>query len=436
MRPNYLAGIIIGGLLLYVGIFGSAGFAGLLSLTGDTMKEDFDNLNLWNQHTGTGIIEISPAGQLHELSTALKPPGPDYTGSACRGTSFYMSNAQFTVEWKMILDKTGDSTLGSSMVQIYFGSYWFIVSMHGSTLIVNGIAKTAPLSTASWQVYTACFDTGTMKYEFWQGTNSLFQGTINTGGTQQAIWIDTHSLAEVHVDYFYVDKGWKVPSTTVGDAGNIDVYCVSDNNPVPSLTVSISGTEAKTATTSSTGHAVFSGVKLGQYTVTASYNGKSPTATVTVTKDQTVSTTLDFSTTPVNKASLTVTASDKNGNSIGAAVEVKLGTVVKTGITPYTWNDLEPGTYTVKVSYNGKDQTFTKTISTSSPGTVTASFDETVIDPWAQIRAFIIQTLDNSSFRTLCMVVGGLTALVSVLMFVWPEKRGSAPSPPPRPYGY
>lgn len=178
-------------------------------------------------------------------------------------------------------------------------------------------------------------------------------------------------------------------------------------SPITSATVTLTGPESRTSTTSSTGRYSFSGLTLGAYTVTATATGfNCPPASATILAFQT--TTLNIVCTPqagtVNGtirldlapvAGVAVTAR-QGTNTVGSATTGSNGT--------YTIANLLPGAYTIAMTppANTICPTTQRDVTVQSNVAATADFDCTTA-PGAVTGAVRVNTVGQSGVAVTLM---------------------------------
>jgi len=382
MRSAWIVGIVIGCLLLYAGIMGSAGFSPLLGLAGYSLPvmDEMDSGSPWLTYRADGGVTPSWANGICTLQGGTS--GED-TRSSITQASFCLAasgEATWTLQIKMRMVTSGGMWFG-----LYLPYHIWSVDYRNGGVTFRDSTSASFLLDSNWHVWSFLCTFADTKPGLFNGGEStrtdlyVDSQKIGTGGSTYntvvtdnyvRLSLDADSGAKVEIDYVYakaglITPGGGPPPTT--DTGNIDIYCfVGDGTQIPlsSITVTITGPETKTATTGADGHAMFTGVKVGTYNVAGStYNDKTPTISgLVVSKDATATGTLDY----------------------------------KTG-----------------AGGGGEDP-------------ITAILN--------QIKVFIRKIIDNGTFKQLAMGVGGLVTAVSTVMFILPTKRMQPRAPMPMYY--
>lgn len=463
MRPQWLVGVIIGSFLVYIAMFGLAGFGLTWASTALPTTEDFNDLGTWSVYVRNGGLDpvISPAGQV--LLQAGTPPvgsalGYDDRSSISNnipGTAI-IGHASSTASFLVQLTSLGLTTgvnLGQLNLQWYGYGWWWYAQIQSNGLVIypsgTGQAQFSFAVDTAWHTWTFIQTAGTgVSVDIYYDTVKLGTFTsVAVGGLTPNLSIDVWHAMQVHVDRITIVDG-AVPPTGGGgppQTGSLDVYCTANNQPLPSVTVYASGSSTGSGVTGGNGHTTISGLTTGTYDVYATYSGRTIHASPqpSVTNGGTTPATLDFTVASGGKCVLTVTAADEYGNTIGASVSVQSGSItVRTGTTPVTWNDLDPGTYSIYVTYQSYSPSPSnpqvKTLSTTNPTTVTATFTlgggGGGSDPFTGFLNWLNTMLSTPMVKELMMASGGLLALVSVIMMFIPTGGSRAQAPPPTYY--
>ena len=187
----------------------------------DIIEEDFADLTDWTDTDwGSGVSEISPAGQLHQDS--INSDTVNNGGRIYQDTGTL--SGDFTVEFKVKFDRALQSGDGSMLFK-FLGAQQQIWTKISSTAMniyggaySTGITKTWSLDT--WYTIRIIFHTSQGLADFYldgveQNTDvdcSYFgasDGTVYIMGSG-----DGATRQEWHFDYIYIGAGQQVPTTT------------------------------------------------------------------------------------------------------------------------------------------------------------------------------------------------------------------------------
>ena len=189
----------------------------------DLLAENFNDLTDWTDNDyGNGVSEISPAGQLHQDSSAT-------TTSIARiyqdiGT---ISTGDYTVLFKFKFDilPTTETTQKLFYIEINAGTNQSRVYLTKGTAQTYGAGGYNTLITKAWALDTwytiraiihnsqtdmdvyldEVLETSDADVALGAGTDGLTYVRTNPWQQEQAEW---------HVDYIYIGAGQQVPSTT------------------------------------------------------------------------------------------------------------------------------------------------------------------------------------------------------------------------------
>jgi len=422
MRPIYVIGIVLSISLIYLSIFGLAGFGFPLQLTGTIYRQDFNSMDGWAVHYGTA--KINPAGQLEMNS-------PAGTGTARRCALNTLAGslqlpATYTVEFKMIIDRMPSD--GVQEVGIYDDTYWIPFDIY-TDHVKTGTKSFSVNVGNQWHVWMLVCDhtAATNKFDVYMDKQKLTsmdyipspdlqgQGKLSLDGFGGAE-IDTLT----HFDYIYIDSGLLSPS-----GGRILAHCSQSGNPVQGASVQVPGSGS--ATSGTDGIAIISSVPAGTYTVTATYSGVTRTNPgVIVIAGQDTDIFFDFSSNP--SGTIMVNAKDVNGKTITVTVSLT-GPTAGSHDTPWTFSSLAYGSYTVSGTWKGETKTGSATLTSSSPSaSITLQYSQA--DTGGEFPNILL--LVNNliiKYSQPIMILGALGTLISSIMFVLPAKKVYAPAP-------
>ena len=459
MRLNWLLGVIIGFLILYVGIFGLAGFGlSWTSLTSLPTTENFDDLGGWALTTdasSTGALPatINPAGQV-QLQAGVPPSGTTVpfdndrsaiTTSTNIPVSLVQGHAGWTMSMLMKIDAgglTASPNFGNLMVQWYMQGYWWNVQIEGTGMMLytmpTGHGTVTFALDSGWHTWTfsqTAVGTSGCTIDAFYDTAKLVTFSSVTAGVYPKLSLDCFHGMLCHIDKITVVDGAQNPGQPT--TGSLTVTTTKDGSPLSGVAISISGPASQSGTSDASGTYTFSSLAPGSYSVSGSYGSVSNKAgnpsPVSVTAGGTAASAIDFSVTNPNTGTIAVTAKDVYGNAVAIDVSIT-GPTSKTqntgtgGATSFI--NLPYGAYHISGSYNGETKTGDVTITSSSPtASIALSFTtQYVPNQWdkilAQIRVVIAQ------MQTPLEILGGLITAISSIMLILPAKNRPAPLPP------
>lgn len=430
MRPSWIVGVVIGILILYLGMFGLAGFGmSTLSLAGAPYRADFNDTSGWYVVSGT---TFTVSGGIGTVSIPASMSG----GMQTTAGTFLDPGTQYTITFRMNLQTC--SGVGCAAVTVYGTGYWIPWSINGSYIseyeganprlnchLPNDI-------TGQWHNWTMLVTASTGSMDIYMDSTKMLPtsgawNTVTVAGLAPKVCVDLYAGSTggtaVLVDFIYGDDGLHPPgsSTPVSGNGWILAHCTSSSSPLSGVSVSASGPSTGSATSGSDGLATITGLAAGTYSVAATYGGVTKSNTgVVVTANAGADTYLDFTPNAIGTGSITVSAQDVNGKSITVTVTLTGPTTVSHD-TPYTFTSLPYGSYSVAGTWKGETQTQSATISSTTTSTsVTLHYtqaDTGTTDILALLRAYI------TKYQTPIMAFGGILTLLSAIMFVLPAPK-------------
>jgi len=373
LRPQWIVGIILGVLLLYIGMFGASGIGlGYLPLqlaAGERFfTEDFNDNAGWTFLSdvraptySNGICTLkAPKGTYNQPTSRCGMQGPDIAGFPL----------QYTVEIKMQFQSWGTGSTyqetGLFVLGIYVGPYCFLIVWSPDKVSMNLESPASYVKDANFHVWKITYDASTDTMKIYRDIAQVGSSWKNIAGNVSPIRFDVDALAGsqadliVNLDYLYASEG--IGGTPPpNEYGSIRAVCTKDGSAFSGVSLTVEGhSELGTKTSGSTGYATFTNVPVGDYQVKAVASGfNTAYDDVTVQKDAQI------------------------------------------------------------------DAVFSYTTGSPDPEPDPDPFQK-ILD---QIIAAIRNLLNNSSLKTMMMVGGGLITLVSVIMMVVPTKRYAPTAP-------
>jgi hypothetical protein len=398
MRAKWFAGIIVGILLLYFGFMGASG-VGLTwtSATSLPTVENFNDLAGWQPYSSGGGAQpmINPAGQL-ELHAGQPAPGNSAGGtddrSAVRsiastpGPAMNAASAM-TISIKMMADNWG--TNGHIEYQLYTGNWWLSVGVYKDKVTTNpGTGIWPHTSDTGSHTYSMAITSGSSGTSLTFTVDSTKLGTTSTFGpgvgvSYWGISLDAWDGMLCHIDSVDIESG------NVSPPPNNNKYTLTINaqdNTGNSLSVPVTVTSGTDVIgPRSTPNAVFG---------------------------------------PFNPGTVQIAA--PSSVTVGSATY---------GFTH--WNDDWTNTSPTRNYDVESDTTLTATYTAGQPGPGPSSNPGPgpgPIDILGNLTGIFVGLLNNSQLRQLEMAVGGLTAVISGIIFILPAPKRYGRPPPPAYY--
>jgi hypothetical protein len=226
LKPKYFVGVAVGIVLIYMSLYGTAGFG--FNWTGGSglpVHEDFNNLGGWALfHPESPVPTINPAGELQCVSGGVA--GVGVTEDRCgvyaniAGTS-----VSYTVTWKVKVDSWGGAPIPSSGPSICVDGWQMWV---GPAILQNRHSPSCPTpfvftwtnsipapALGIYYTYTFCVNVPAQTIAIYRD-QTLISASAGFGdpyGVGQ-IHLYANQGAAIHVDYVYVDAGLNPPGTS------------------------------------------------------------------------------------------------------------------------------------------------------------------------------------------------------------------------------
>lgn len=430
MKPKWIAGIVIGCLLLYVGFCGAAAFGGLLAIdvgnfsgfTGTWMKDHFTvgyteggsisgkpdlNGNTWQVVGGESISEkfydvkakdVGATGSAYlnidgSNSTQQRRDGYGFSLSSPGPWTPYTFPPRSNLEFKLRVNSwsAGSTIYGTPPVfsfSLYIkGQGWWPFAIFQTKITLGEQSFTLSEDTGIWHTWRLRYDMSNANAALWKVDVFRDSNQITTFNFIQATGLDNKlscddfsgsstSPLQGEIDYMCMWEGLGEPDWSSGtQTGNLRVNCWSDTShtqPLAGVTVSAVGPQSPAPqTTSTSGYVLFNLITVGSYTVTGTYNGQ-PKSQSGVVVNQGATATVNFDWTGSQTGTITVSAIDQNTANLNAYVQVKQGSTVITSGTTTTTFTLNVGSYDFVASYSQatdspKTQSRTITAGTNTP---------------------------------------------------------------------
>ena len=427
LKPKWLAGIIIGSLLLYVGFLGTAAFGGLLAIdantsfsgfTGTWMKDHFMdtnghteggtimgkhdlNGNTWAVATQSGFNDVTAKDVSTTGTLYINIPGTTsvqqrdgYGMNIAQGAwSGYTFPGRSNLEFKLRVNSwsAGSTIYGTPPVFSYSlyikGQGWWPFAIFQTKITLGEQSFTLSEDTGIWHTWRLRYDMSNANAALWKVDVFRDSNQITTFNFIQATGLDNKlscddfsgsstSPLQGEIDYMCMWEGLGEPDWSSGtQTGNLRVNCWSDTlhtQPLAGVTVSAVGPQSPAPqTTSTSGYVLFNLITVGSYTVTGTYNGQ-PKSQSGVVVNQGATATVNFDWTGSQTGTITVSAIDQNTANLNAYVQVKQGSTVITSGTTTTTFTLNVGSYDFVASYSQatdspKTQSRTITAGTNTP---------------------------------------------------------------------
>jgi hypothetical protein len=369
MRPQYIVGIIIGLLLVYLGFMGAEGIGlSWSNASGLPSIEPFNDLGGWAVNYNGGGLEpiINPAGQL-ELHAGAPPPGGSAGGtddrSAIRSTSapgVAMSAATtLTITFRVMVDSWGSG--GRLNLQLYTTSWYQIFDVYQSRIAQKGVSLGSYAGDNQWHNYSFSVTPNSKTDVFFDstkvGTSMVFDPGV--AAYYAGISIDAWDSMLCHVD-----------------TADVEPYLFGGGvTPPPG------------------GYAAV--------TITVTGQGTTIPAAGTYSATYKVGDSLSIQATPGSGWSLKIMK--RNGAD---------------------WTSANPGGFVNLAAAENIEVVFVQGAPPDGGGINLGNF-----------TGIIVNILNNGQVRQIEMVVGGLTTLITGIMFILPGKK-YYPPPPPQPRYY
>lgn len=369
MRLQYIVGIIIGVLLIYLGFMGSAGLGLTLSWSSPTLptREDFNDLGGWLTYQDGWAI--NPAGQLQLQApeTGINPRVSVTSTGALLGTT-----TDYTLTIYMKVDAWSSS--GSIIFQLYSTTLFTTVEVLKTGLKSYTATTVTPYTNNNeWHKYTVVC-TGKTTWEVYVDTQKVLSFAQSFSGSfQQRLSLDAFNGILVHIDWITVEEGAHPPGGT----------------PPPPSTVAL--------------------------TIDAAwYDG----STKILISDVSITVGGVAKTVPATWSSL------QKGN-----VQLVAPTSFTRGTDTYTFLQWSDSNTAASRSYDlQSDTSLTAVYKKNGEGDPNPPDDGG--DILTNMLNALKKVLNNPQVQQIEVIIGGLTTLICGIMFILPTKRYGQPAPP------